>query len=317
MQKYTDTCMRPTFLDEYQGQDKIKKALSFYIKAAKMRDECLDHVIIYGPSGLGKTTLANIIANEMDKNLFSVAAPTLKTVDDLRSVLMNLDPGQILFIDEIHRLPKKLEEVLYFAMEDFVMDITVNEVKERIELSPFTLIGATTSRGALSEPLRNRFQISLELTPYKEDHLAGIVKKTFERLEMTIDDDCALAISKRGRGIPRIVNGFVRRVADFAMIMNNGTVTMDVVDEAFDFLGIDEYGFTEQDRRYLTILVNKFKTQAVGIETICGALNDDKKTIENTVEPYLIQTGFIRKTPRGRVITEEGLEVVRKWNREK
>ena len=317
MQKFTDVCMRPTYLDEYQGQDKIKKALTFYIKAAKMRGECLDHTIIYGPSGLGKTTLANIISNEMDKDLFTVAAPTLKTVDDLRSVLMNLEPGQILFIDEIHRLSKKLEEVLYFAMEDFVMDITVNDIKERIELSPFTLIGATTSRGALSEPLRNRFQITLELTPYNENHLAGIVQKTFERLEMTIDDECALAIAQRGRGIPRIVNGFVRRVADFAMIMNDGTVNREVVEEAFDFLGIDNYGFTEQDRRYLTVLVDQFKSKTVGIDTLCSALNDDKKTIENTVEPYLIQVGFIRKTPRGRVITEEGFNIVRQWLKEK
>lgn len=312
--KFNEINMRPTTLSDYQGQDKIKKAMTFYIKAAKMRGDCLDHTIVYGPSGLGKTTLANIIANEMEQQIYAVGAPTIKTVDDLRAVLLNLEKGQILFIDEIHRLSKKLEEVLYFAMEDYVLDITVNEVRERIELEPFTLIGATTSRGALSEPLRNRFQISLELLPYEKNHLAGIVEKTFEKMDMVIDYDCALCIAERGRGVPRIVNSFVRRVADFAMVMNNGEVNMEVVEETFDFLGVDKYGFTEQDRRYLNILVNKFNNKAVGIDTLRGALNDDKRTIENTVEPYLIQKGYIRKTPKGRVITEEGFSIVKEWN---
>lgn len=252
------------------------------------------------------TTLANIIANEMGQELITVSAPILKTVDDIRNVLLSLEENQILFIDEIHRLPKRLEEILYFAMEDFAVDIDINDTKERMELTPFTLIGATTSRGALSEPLRNRFQISLELTPYNEDHLTKIVRKTFERLNMSISDVCAQEIAKRGRGIPRIVNGFVRRIADFAMIMNEGVVDEEVIVEAFDFLGVDENGLTEQDRRYLSTLMNHFKLRPAGIDTLCGALNDDKKTIENTVEPYLIQRGYITKTPKGRVLTEVG-----------
>lgn len=257
------------------------------------------------------TTLANIIANEMEQELVEVSAPSLKTLEDLRSVLLNIQEGQILFIDEIHRLSKRLEEILYFAMEDFCVDTTVGDFKERVELPHFTLIGATTSKGTLSEPLRNRFQISIELVPYTNEHLSEIIYQTFEKLDVLISEDCSLEIARRARGIPRIANGFVRRIADFAMVLKSEGITKEIIDEAFDFLGVDKYGFTEQDRRYLKILLEKFKTRPVGIDTLSGALNDDKKTIENTVEPYLIQKGYIRRTPKGRILTEEGVAVAR------
>ena len=311
MNKLNDLNMRPELLKDYKGQEKVKKALSFYIKAAKMRGDCLDHTIIYGPSGLGKTTLANIIANEMENNIYTVSAPVIKTTQDLVSILMNLDEGTILFIDEIHRLPKKVEEVLYFAMEDYVIDTSIDGINERIEMSPFTLLGATTSRGMLSEPLRNRFHITIELIPYEKDHIKEIVKSSIERIGGTIDDESAGMVARRSRGIPRIANGFVRRVWDFALVMNEGIVNKEVVEETFDFLGIDDYGLTEQDRRYINVLVNEFKMKPVGIDTLCSALNDDKKTIENTVEPYLIQIGFIRKTPRGRIATEKAKRVMK------
>lgn len=313
MPKFNETNLRPLFLNDYQGQDKIKKALSFYIKAAKMRGECLDHIIIYGPSGLGKTTLANIIGKEMGQLVISVSAPTLKTVDDLISLLRSVGKDQILFIDEIHRLPKKLEEVLYFAMEDFTVDVTIDGVKEREDLPPFTLIGATTAMGMLSEPLRNRFQITLELTPYNRENLSDIVIESMKKLGGEIGRECAKMIADRSRGIPRIANGFVRRVQDFAMVMNEGKVNTEVVNETFDFLGIDENGLTNQDRRYLETLFYRFGYKSVGIDTICSALNDDKNTIEKTVEPYLIQEGFIAKTPRGRVLTKKAISTIEKW----
>lgn len=316
MQKFNEAYFRPSCLNDYQGQDKIKKALSFYIKSAKMRLDCLDHVIIYGNSGLGKTTLANIIANEMDAHLVSVSAPSIKTVQEMADILMNLERHSILFIDEIHRLPKKIEEVLYFAMEDFMIETEIEGTKERIEMSPFTLIGATTMMGMLSEPLRNRFQITLELTPYKKENLVDIIKYSIHKMGGEIDDLCALSIAKRSRGIPRIANGFVRRIRDFAVVMNEGKINEEVINETFDFLEIDENGLTAQDKRYLTTMVKKFGRKAVGIDTICSILNDDKKTIETVVEPYLIQNGYIVKTPRGRVVVEEGIKLVKKWGEE-
>lgn len=312
MQKFNEVAMRPTTLAEYEGQDKIRKALSFYIKAAKLRGDCLDHTIIYGPSGLGKTTLANIISNEMEANLLTVSAPTIKTTQDMISILMVLNEGMILFIDEIHRLPKKVEEVLYFAMEDFVVDTEVDGVRTRTELAPFTLIGATTAKGMLSEPLRNRFQISLELIPYQTKSLTDIVIASAGKLGGVIDRACAEIIASRSRGVPRIANGFVRRVQDFALVNNNGVITEDVVNEAFDFLGVDSHGLTEQDLRYLGTMAKVFQMKTVGIDTLCSALNDDKTTIERTVEPYLIQKGYVRKTPRGRMLTEEGYKIGKK-----
>ena len=312
MQKFNEVAMRPTKLADYEGQDKVRKALNFYIKAAKMRGDCLDHTIIYGPSGLGKTTLANIIANEMEANILTVSAPTIKTTQDMISILMTLSEGYILFIDEIHRLPKKVEEILYFAMEDFVVDAEVDGVKTRTQIPVFTLIGATTAKGMLSEPLRNRFQISLELVPYQVNNLVDIIIGSVTKLGGIIDAACAQMIAQRSRGVPRIANGYVRRVQDFAMVTNEGIINEDVVNEAFDFLGVDENGLTEQDQRYLGTMAKMFQMKTVGIDTLCSALNDDKSTIEKTVEPYLIQKGYVRKTPRGRVLTEEGYKIGKK-----
>jgi Holliday junction DNA helicase RuvB len=313
MSKTSEIYFRPDCLKDYKGQEKIKKALSFYIKSAKMRHDCLDHIIIYGNSGLGKTTLANIIVNEMEARLVSVSAPSIKTVQEMADILMNLERHSILFIDEIHRLPKKIEEVLYFAMEDFMLETEIDGLKERLEMSPFTLIGATTMMGMLSEPLRNRFQITLELTPYKKESLMDIIKASIEKMEGEIDDNCAEMVARRSRGIPRIANGFIRRIRDFAMVLNEGKINKEVVEETFDFLEIDENGLTAQDRRYLTTLVKKFGRKAVGIDTICSILNDDKRTIETVVEPYLIQKGFIVKTPRGRIVVEDAIRMVKEW----
>lgn len=311
MNNFTEITMRPTYLDEYMGQDKIKEALSFYIQAAKLREECLDHTIIYGYSGLGKTTLAHIIANEMEQRLVAVSAPAIRTIEDMRAILLNLEEGDILFIDEIHRLSKRLEEILYFAMEDFLLDISYNDMRERIELTPFTLIGATTSRGMLSEPLRNRFHITLELTPYSDEHLTDIVRGVFERLNLMVGETQAYEIAKRGRGIPRIVTGFCRRIADFAIVESSEFISDELVQKAFSFLDIDENGLTAQDRRYLYILGTQFGLRPVGIETLCSALCDDRSTIENSVEPYLIQKGYVYKTPRGRVLSELGINLVK------
>ena len=312
MQKFNEIYFRPNFLDEYFGQDKIKKALKLYIKSAKIRQDCLDHIIIYGNSGLGKTTLANIIANEMNSDLISISAPSIKTVQEMVDILMNLNKHSILFIDEIHRLPKKIEEVLYFAMEDFLIETDNDGIKERVEMSPFTLIGATTQVGMLSEPMRNRFQITLELIPYNIETLTEIVVASIEKMEGTISKECAKLIAKRSRGIPRIANGFVRRVRDFALVLNNGEINKDIINETFEFLDIDENGLTAQDRRYIEILYKKFGKKAVGIDTICSVLNDDKKTIETVVEPFLIQLGFVVKTPRGRIICNEAIQSIRK-----
>lgn len=302
--------LRPTTLEQYSGQDQIKKALTFYIKAAKMRQECLDHTVIFGSSGLGKTTLAQIIANEMDSEIKTVSAPVIKTVEDIRAILLSLQENQILFIDEIHRLSKKIEEVLYFAMEDYVLDIEVEGVKERTNLPRFTLIGATTSNGMLSEPLRNRFHITIELVPYKANNLAQIIQASAKRLgrEITLED--ASKIAKRSRGVPRVANGFIKRVRDVADVMNNGVINSEILDQTFDVLGIDDNGLTNQDRRYLNTLV-RYNMKPVGIDTLCSALNDDKRTIEETVEPYLIQKGLVSKTPRGRVVTKEAIELLK------
>lgn len=313
MKKFNEINLRPSTLNNYKGQDKVKKALSFYIKAAQIRGDCLDHIIIYGPSGLGKTTLANIIGNEMKQKVTSVSAPTLKTVDDLIELLLSIKFEQILFIDEIHRLPKKLEEVLYFAMEDFVVDIIADGEKERVKIPTFTLIGATTSVGLLSEPLRNRFQIALELIPYNSMSLSDIVMESVKKIGGSLTKDCAEMIAKRSRGTPRIANGFVKRVQDFALVLNQGKITKEIIEEAFDFLGVDKNGLTSQDRRYLTTMYNKFGLKSVGIDTLCSALNDDKNTIERTVEPYLIQEGFIVKTPRGRTLTKKAISEIEEW----
>lgn len=310
MNKINDISFRPMTLEDFQGQDKVKRALNIYIKAANMRDDCLDHTIIYGNSGCGKTTLANVIANEMGTRLRAYSAPALKKVSDIIDILLSVEKGDIIFIDEIHRLSSKCEEQLFIAMEQFVVDADLDGVTDRVNIPHFTLLGATTSHGMLSEPFRNRFQINVELTPYKIDHMVKIVKKSFEMMNTKINNECAKMIADRGRGVPRIVNGYVRRVKDFATVMNDGEINKEVVETTFEVLEIDAFGLTQQDHRYLTTLVKEFKNKSVGIDLLAAALNDDKTTLESAVEPYLIQNGFVRRTPRGRIATEKAIQLI-------
>lgn len=309
MKKFNDISFRPNTLEDFQGQDKVKKALNIYIKAAKVRGDCLDHTIIYGTSGCGKTTLANVIANEMKANLREYSAPAIKKVSDIIDILLNINEGDILFIDEIHRLNSKCEEQLFIAMEQFVVDADSEE--GRVDLPHFTLLGATTSHGMLSEPFRNRFQISIELTPYKVDHMTKIVKNSFSRINTEIDDKCAEMIAGRSRGIPRVANGFVRRVKDFAIVLNNGEINESIVEDTFAVLEIDSLGLTKQDHRYLHVLTHEFRGKSVGIDLLAAALNDDKTTLENAVEPYLMQKDLVRRTARGRIATEKAYEIMK------
>lgn len=300
---------RPVSFDDYQGQEKAKKALKIYIKSAKMREDTLDHTIIYGGSGLGKTTLANIIANEMGGRFRVYAAPSIKKVSDVIDILLSIEKGDILFLDECHRLNAKCEEQLFVAMEQFTVEAIIDDMPQKIELPHFTLIGATTSHGMLSEPFRNRFGISVELQPYSDNHMTNLVIKSFEAMKMKIDNEAAKMIAVRGRGVPRIINGFVRRVRDFAIALGSETVNKEVVETTFEILDIDKNGLTAQDRRYINTLKSFGQHKAVGIDLICAAMNDDKATVENAVESYLIQKGFVIRTSRGRKLTQKGIEL--------
>lgn len=306
--------LRPIYLKDYKGQDSIKKALNFYIKAAKMRKEPLDHTLIYGASGLGKTSLANVIANEMGGKCIVVSAPSLKKVSELANILEGIMPNDIIFIDEIHQLSIKLEETLYFAMEDYRLDKIIGTGADaehiNIELPKFTVIGATTQRGKLSEPLRNRFGITLELKIYTNEYIAEIIRRSAEILETEINNDAAMAIANRSRGIPRIANNFLKRVKDFAMVMNDGVINTDVVEMTFDVMDINKEGLTRQDREYLRTLIKKFDFGPVGVNTLASAMNDSQKTMEETIEPYLIQEGYVVRTPRGRKATKKAYEMM-------
>lgn len=299
---------RPTKLEDYSGQPQIKEMLEIYIAAAKMRDEALDHVIIYGPSGCGKSTVAHIVANEMGANCIVQAAPALKSKDDLTDLLCGLHKGDVLFLDEIHSLNKKMQEVLFVAMEEFYVNVVTDEGIFKQPLPHFTLIGATTDFGKLSEPVRNRFQIPLELVPYENDHIASIVSRSFEAMGVDIDYDCAMSIARRTRGVPRVANGYVRRVYDFALVLNNGEITEEIVDKTFKVAGIDANGLTRQDIKYLSLLDKTGRT--LGVDSVASYLNVDKASIENVIEPYLLSQGYIVKTPRGRSITAEGKEIL-------
>lgn len=301
---------RPTTFEDYQGQEKVKKALKIYIKSAKKRNDTLDHTIIYGNSGLGKSTLANIIANEMGGRFRVYAAPSIKKISDVMDILLNTEKGDIIFLDEIHRLSSKCEEQLFLAMEQFTIEAIIDDLPQRVDLPHFTLIGATTSHGMLSEPFRNRFGISVNLQPYKNDDMIKLVHRSFKAMNITIESDIvAKMIADRGRGVPRIINNFVRRVRDFAIAMNSSSITQEVVEETFDILEIDSNGLTKQDYSYLEAL-RSFNNRAVGIDLLSAKMNEDKSTVENTIEPYLLQKGYIIRTPRGRMITEEGKEFV-------
>lgn len=304
--------LRPELLSEYVGQDEIKNNLRVFIDAAKMREESLDHVLLYGPPGLGKTTLAHIIANELGTNIKTASGPSLEKSGDLAAVLSNLEPGDVLFIDEIHRMPKFVEEILYPAMEDFELDIIIGtDGKSRsikIDLPPFTLVGATTRAGDLSSPLRDRFGIISKLNYYKTEELQQIVKRTGRVLNMSIDDDAALEIAKRCRKTPRVANRLFKRVRDFALVEGDGKIDKKITIESLKRLKVDEYGLDQIDIEYLSALINKFNGGPVGASTIATAIGEEITTIEDVVEPFLLQEGFIKRTPRGRVAEPKAYE---------
>ncbi|PQZ58503.1 Holliday junction branch migration DNA helicase RuvB [Bacillus sp. MYb209] len=299
--------LRPQTLRQYIGQDKAKHNLEVFIEAAKMREETLDHVLLYGPPGLGKTTLANIIANEMGVNIRTTSGPAIERPGDLAAVLTALQPGDVLFIDEIHRLHRSIEEVLYPAMEDFCLDIVIGKGPSarsvRLDLPPFTLVGATTRAGALSAPLRDRFGVLSRLEYYTVDQLSAIVERTAEVFEVEIDSLAALEIARRARGTPRIANRLLRRVRDFAQVRSDGTIAMEITQMALELLQVDKLGLDHIDHKLLLGIIEKFRGGPVGLETVSATIGEESHTIEDVYEPYLLQMGFLQRTPRGRIVT--------------
>ncbi|WP_445490168.1 Holliday junction branch migration DNA helicase RuvB [Niallia sp. 03133] len=299
--------LRPLRLKEYIGQDKVKENLEIFIEAAKLREESLDHVLLYGPPGLGKTTLATIIANEMGVNMRTTSGPAIERPGDLAAILTALEPGDVLFIDEIHRLPRSIEEVLYPAMEDFCLDIVIGKGADarsvRIDLPPFTLVGATTRAGAISAPLRDRFGVLSRLEYYEEGQLKDIVERTAEVLQTEINEEAAWEIARRSRGTPRIANRLLRRVRDFAQVKGNGSITKEISQLSLELLQVDRLGLDHIDHKLLMGMIHKFKGGPVGLETIAATIGEESHTIEDVYEPYLLQIGFLQRTPRGRIVT--------------
>ncbi|HCE3066449.1 TPA: Holliday junction branch migration DNA helicase RuvB [Vibrio parahaemolyticus] len=303
-----DRAIRPKKLADYQGQDHVRDQMEIFIKAAQLRSEALDHLLIFGPPGLGKTTLANIVANEMEVNIRTTSGPVLEKAGDLAALLTNLEENDVLFIDEIHRLSPMVEEVLYPAMEDYQLDIMIGEGPAarsiKIDLPPFTLIGATTRAGSLTSPLRDRFGITQRLEYYKVHDLQNIVQRSADCLGLSMEPEGALEVARRARGTPRIANRLLRRVRDYAEVKGNGHICADVADKALNMLDVDAQGFDYMDRKLLLAIIEKFGGGPVGLDNMAAAIGEEKDTIEDVLEPYLIQQGYLQRTPRGRIATD-------------
>jgi len=303
----TELSLRPLYLHQYIGQPKLKNNLEIFIQAAKLREEALDHVLLYGPPGLGKTTLAHIIANEMDVNIRTTSGPSIERPGDLAAILSSLNAGDVLFIDEIHRLSRVVEEILYPAMEDFCLDIIVGKGEEarsiRIDLPPFTLVGATTRAGSLSAPLRDRFGVHLRLDYYDEEDLKEIITRTAAVFETEIDDESAGEIASRSRGTPRIANRLLRRVRDFAQVKGSDMIHIDTTKQSLDMLQVDKMGLDHIDHKIMTAIIERYNGGPVGLDTIAVSIGEERVTVEDVYEPFLIQKGFLERTTRGRAAT--------------
>ncbi len=307
-----DSSLRPRSIDEYIGQDKAKEKLSIFIQAAKGRNEALDHVLLYGPPGLGKTTLAGIIANEMDSNLRITSGPAIERPGDLAAILTNLAENDVLFIDEIHRLNRSVEEILYPAMEDYALDIIIGKGPSarsiRLDLSKFTLIGATTRAGLLSSPLRDRFGVMSRLELYDEESLKRILLRSAKILDIELDENGAGEIARRSRGTPRIANRFLKRVRDYAQVIGDGIITEEIANDALRLLEVDKLGLDSTDKNVIMTIIEKFGGGPVGLDTLAASIGEERTTIEDVYEPYLLQLGFLNRTPRGRVATKSCYE---------